>query len=243
MLCDFIATHREAILDRARARVVTRGAPPATEVELTHGLPAFLEQLLEALRRAEVHEVVNHEQIERSATQHGNALFVRGLTVAQVVHDYGDLCQAITGLIAENLAAVSADEFQTLNLCLDDAIAGAVTAYEGQRERAIAAADTERLGELAHEMRNVLGTAVLAFATIKRGIVATGGATAAMLDRSHMRLNVLIERSLANVRLEAGPQAAERIAARETADEVEVGASIVADAVPAPRSSCPTTTT
>ena len=44
-----------------------------------------------------------------------------GSTVAQVVHDYGDVCQIVTELLVEQRAPIAATDFQTLNLCLDDA--------------------------------------------------------------------------------------------------------------------------
>ncbi len=228
MLRDFIAVHRDEILARARMRVRTRNAPIATEEELLHGLPAFLDQLGDALVKAETKQAADHAQIQRSASRHGDDLFRKGLTVAQVVHDYGDLCQVITGFAMEEGAAIAAKDFQTLNLCLDDAIAGAVTSYAVRRERAISDEGTERLGVLAHEMRNVLNAAILSFASIKSGVVAPGGSTSAVHERSLTRLTVLIDRSLAEVRLDAGIQTLERVAVWEIFEEVVIGASIVA---------------
>jgi signal transduction histidine kinase len=227
-LREFIATHRDEILCRARARVSVRNGPVATEAELTRALPSFLEQLGEALRKASSHEAVDHAEIASSAAAHGGQRFQQGLTVGQVVHDYGDLCQVITGLAVEQNAPVSVDEFQTLNLCLDDAIAGAVTAFSQQRERAITSEGTERLGVLAHEMRNVLNAAILSFASIKRGVVAPGGSTSAIHDRSLLRLHSLIDRSLADVRLEVGMQNLESVPVCEVLEEAEIGGSMVA---------------
>lgn len=62
-----------------------------------------------------------------SAAAHGKELLGRGFSVGQVVHDSGDLCQAITDLAVERDAPFSVDEFRTLNRCLDNAIADAVT--------------------------------------------------------------------------------------------------------------------
>jgi signal transduction histidine kinase len=228
MLRDFIAIHREKILARARLRVSARSTPMATHAELTQGLPVFLDQLGEALRRASSHEATDHEDLQLSASQHGHDLFDDGLTVAQVVHDYGDICQVITSLAAEQQAGIPVEEFRTLNLCLDDAIAGAVTSYTLQRGRAISNVGTERLGALAHEMRNVLNAAIMSFASIKKGAVGGAGSTGAMHDRSLMRLNMLIERSLADVRLETGMQNLERIPVWEIVDEVGIGAAAVA---------------
>ncbi len=228
MLRAFIAANREEILVRARARASARSAPVATGGELTHGLPVFLDQLGDALRRATLHEVVDHDEIHNSASHYADLLFHQGLSVAQVVNGYGDLCQVITGLAVDRKASIGPAEFQTLNLCLDDATAGAVTAYSAQRERAISDEGTERLGVLAHEMRNALNAAMLSFASIKKGAVATGGSTSAMLDRSLIRLQALIDRSLADVRLDVGMLNMERVPLWEIIEEVEIGGSIVA---------------
>src|SRR5687767_11322821 len=129
MLADFVAAHRNAIIAGARARVAARTCPKPTDAELTHGVPVFLEQLATALRQAQSSGVVAHGQIAATATLHGSELFRMGLTIAQVVHDYGDVCQAITALATERQAPISVSEFRTLNLCLDDAIAEAVTEF------------------------------------------------------------------------------------------------------------------
>jgi signal transduction histidine kinase len=226
MLRSFIVENRDEILAQATARATSKGVPAAAE--LTHGLPAFLDQLGEALRKAGLHEVADQREIQNSATHHGDHLFHQGLTVAQVVNGYGDVCQIITGLAVDRQTAIEAAEFQTLNLCLDDATAGAVTAYSIQRERAISDEGTERLGVLAHEMRNALNAAILSFGSIKKGAVATGGSTSAMVDRSHMRLQALIDRSLADVRLDVGLLTMERVPIWEVIEEVEIGGAIVA---------------
>jgi signal transduction histidine kinase len=229
-LREFIASHRDDILARARGRVMTRRDPAATQAELTSALPAFLDQLHEALRKASSGASIDHTEIMATAAEHGGQRFVQGLTVDQVVHDYGDLCQIITGLAGEQTVAISVDEFQTLNLCLDDAIAGAVTAFSRERESAIAYEGTERLGILAHELRDVLGAAMMSFASIKKGVVGPGGSTSAIHDRSLLRMHTLIERSLADVRLQAGLQNLEVLYVCEILDELETSGSVLARA-------------
>ena len=230
MLRDFIVDNREEILARARARVATRGAPLGLDAERTHGLPVFLDQLGVALRRSKRHEPVDHAEIKDSASHHGDHLFHQGLTVAQVINSYGDLCQVITGLVSERGTPIRAEEFQTLNLCLDDATAGAVTAYAGQRDRAISEENTERLGVLAHELRNALNVAMLSVASIKSGAVAARGSTSTMLDRSLIRLQRLIDSSLADVRLDAGLLNLVRVPVWEVIEEAEIGATLIAEA-------------
>ena len=88
-----------------------------------------------------------------------------------VVHDYGDLCQAITDLAFERRQPLTVDEFRTLNRCLDNAIGDAVSEFGAQRDarvaRARTAEDNERLGVLVHELRNVFQTATLAFQALR----------------------------------------------------------------------------
>jgi signal transduction histidine kinase len=230
MLRSFVAENRETILTQARTRVLARNGPPVTDLDpdRTRGLPVFLDELGEALRKASAREVLDHTEIQGSAHQHGRDLFRQGLTVDQVVHDYGDLCQVITALAVDQSIEIDVAEFRTLNLCLDDAIAGAVTSYSKEHDRGVSDEGTERLGVLAHEMRNVLNGAMLSFGIIKKGIVAPSGSTSAIVDRSFLRLQGLIDRSLAEVRLEAGAHNKERIAVREILEEVKIGAALVA---------------
>lgn len=229
VLDDFLSANREAIITRARARVASRANPVATAVELTNGIPVFLDQLGDALRLAKLDGTSDHDQLGLSAGRHGSDLFRMGLTIGQVVHDYGDVCQVITEMAVQQQTPISGQEFRLLNLCLDDAIAGAVTEYARQRESAIKDEGTERLGFLAHELRNLLNVGMIAFEHIKSGRVAIGGSTGGVLGRSLVDLRSLIDRSLADVLLDAGIKRMERISVAEFIEEVEIGASMQAE--------------
>src|SRR5512141_1087582 len=154
MLYDFITTNKQEILSRARAKVMERQWPAVSPEELENGLPLFLTQLAETLRLKYTSEPFSPTAIGTSAGAHGGELRAKGFTVAQVVHDYGDICQAITQAAVEKKVAIASEEFQTLNLCLDNAIASAVTEFSRQREQALAGkGEAERLGYLTHELR------------------------------------------------------------------------------------------
>ena len=174
MLQDFLTRNRDALTARCRAKVATRRSPGAAEQELWSGIPRFLDQLIDALRR-ERQGTERAPDIFATAAQHGNELFRRGFTVDQVVHDYGDLRQVITDVAAEQDAAVPASEFRTLNRCLDHAIADAVIEFGRRRDEFTLAEYTrstnERLGFLAHELRNLIHRATLAVAATKKGSV------------------------------------------------------------------------
>jgi signal transduction histidine kinase len=226
VLHEFLSTNKAAIIARAREKVAARPAPRATEDELANGVPLFLDQLIETLRVSHV----SSPAMADSATAHGSRLLALGFTVAQVVHDYGSLCLAVTELADEMKAPITAAEFHIFNQCLDDAIAQAVTEYGRRREQSIADEGTERLGNLAHELRNAIGAAILSFQTLRTGSVGIGGSTAGLLDRSLRRLAALTDSSFAQVRLEAGTRSAQRISLREVIEEVEVAASMEAGA-------------
>jgi hypothetical protein len=105
VLDDFIVSNRDAIIARTQARVAARMFPKPSKVELTNGIPMFLDQLGAALRLAKSSSLIDHEQISRSAGRHGRDLFRIGLTIAQVVNDYGDVCQVVTELATMRLRA------------------------------------------------------------------------------------------------------------------------------------------
>ena len=225
MLSDFIKENRAEILDQARQRVARRSAPKPTDLELEKGIPLFLDQLAESLSAP-----TSDLAFGPAATKHGGDLLRMGFTIAQVVHDYGDICQSVTELALERSAPISTDDFRLLNKHLDDAIAGAVTEYQRLRERSSADDRTERLGYLAHELRNKVHTAMLAYTVLKQGQLGLGGSTGAVLDRALHGLQDLIARSLTEVRVDAGVQHKERVEVRELVEEAEAEASIAANA-------------
>jgi signal transduction histidine kinase len=164
-----------------------------------------------------------------SATAHGKEMMRQGFSVAQVVQDYGDVCQAVTELAVTLDAPITTSEFRTLNRCVDIATAEAVTEYEHQRDRTISDEGTERLGILAHELRNQLNSAVMAFDIIKKGSVGVGGSVGAVLGRSLSGLRDTIDRTLAEVRLESGITKRERVRISDFIEEIEVIAAFEAN--------------
>src|SRR6476620_392566 len=175
MLHEFIELNRDVIISRARDRVRSRPWPSVAPGEVEHGVPLFLTQLSETLRLEGTSAPFPSDSIGASATRHGGALLRSGFTVSHVVHDYGDICQTITALAVEQRAPMSVEEFHTLNRCLDTAIAEAVTEHARITAASRSTEEIERLGRAAHELRDNLNTAMLAFHTVKRGAVAING--------------------------------------------------------------------
>jgi hypothetical protein len=230
MLHEFIAINREEIIKRCRVKVAARSVSPPTDAEIDHGVPVFLDQLTDTLRLGQI----TTPEISTSAIQHGHDLLLQGFTVSQVVHEYGDVCQAITELAVELHASISADDFRQLNRCLDDAIAGAVTEYERERNQSgvdgESARGSERLGFFAHEMRNLINVAIVAFEVLKTGNVGVAGSTGTVLHRSLMASRALIGRSLAEVRLTHGVQNRQQFLVSEFIEEIASASRLEANA-------------
>jgi len=230
MLFEFLAVNRDEIIRRCRAKVAGRAVPAPTKAEIDHGVPVFLDQLADALRLG----LSSTPEIGESAVQHGHDLLRQGFTVSQVVHDYGDICQAITELAMELNAPLSTDDFRMLNRCLDEAIAGAVTQFTRERHQSGVDAESprggERLGFFTHELRNLTNTAIVAFEVLKTGNVGVAGSTGAVLHRSLTGLRALIGRSIAEVRLTQGIQNREQLLVSALVDEVAAAAVLDANA-------------
>ena len=233
MLQDFIVANRGEIIERVEHRAMTRVPLGGVATKPEYGVPALLPQIVDALAEASILRILREQSattaISDSAALHGQQLLRDGFTISQVVNGYGDLCQVVTQLAGELDAVISSRDFHIFNRCLDEAIAGAVTAFAGQRERDLAYEGTERLGVLAHEMRNLLNTMSLSFAIIREGKVGLGGSTGAMLARSMAGLCTLVDRSVAEVRLEARRLKLEPICLFQFLEEMQVTGAVHAD--------------
>jgi hypothetical protein len=199
VLHEFIAQHRDAILQRWGAMVAMRSMASTGETVTTQGIHHFLDHLGDVLRLGHSRSA----EIRWSAAAHGHERLREGYSVSQVVHDYGDICQAVTGLAVELDATIGTADFQALNLSLDDAIAAAVSEY-GRRETqtildAAAARGRERLDFLTHELRNRTTAAILAFQALKAGNVSLPASSGAVLERSLVGIRDLISGPLADV--------------------------------------------
>jgi hypothetical protein len=199
----FISTHREELIKRTRAKVAARASPPQTENDFEQGVPAFLSQLANALGDQEEDDnpaVSPHGKpgqkenasIANSSRLHGLDLKRLGFTIDQVVHDYGDVCQAVTELTLEKRAVITTSEFRTLNRCLDNAIAGAVTSWNEESQRKEGDSRT-----LVDVLATKLDTAIAAFSAFRSGHVSSAGATATVLARCLIEMRVLLHESAA----------------------------------------------
>jgi hypothetical protein len=197
-LQTFIAEYRQELISRTRAKVAKRASPQPEPHELEHGVPIFLKQLAAVLedevasngsQRPEEPNAspIKDDPIGKTASLHGQDLRKVGFSLEQVVHGYGDVCQAVTELALEKDRAVTTAEFHTLNRCLDNAIAKAVTSWNVERSPGAGAS-----GTFEDELAGQLDTAVAAFDAIKAGRVGATGVTATSLGLCLSEMQTLL---------------------------------------------------
>jgi signal transduction histidine kinase len=245
---SFLKNNRDELIARCKASVARRPKRVATELQLRNGIPLFLDQLTRTLEAEEAGDAADMSErisglaggdlalseIGVSATAHGRQLMELGYSVDQVVHDYGDLCQAITSLAVERDAPFSIDEFRTLNRCLDNAIADAVTEFSMQRdlliERRHNEVVAERIGFVVHELRNAVHTATLASAALETGSLSYGGATGGVLKRSLATMASLLTDAVSTVRTSAHAAPASPISVASVIGDAASSAALEATA-------------
>lgn len=212
MLHEFVTSNRTELIARCRNKVAKRLSPSEIPLALDHGVPLFLQQLVEtlSLEQREPHPTAFEvepspapTEIGRAATVHGAELLRLGYTVDQVVHNYGDVCQAVTELAGEHDERISTGEFHTLNRCLDNAIADAVTSFGRARQVLLEdQAETlhQRLSFYSVEHRRLVDIALQAYGVIKTGHVGVAGATGTLLFHTLEDLRSLADRTLPEIR-------------------------------------------
>jgi hypothetical protein len=212
MFHEFLTSNRNELIQRCKHKVGLRHKPSGTPEVMNHGVPLFLQQLIETLsieQSISFREADNPlptpapTEIGRAAALHGAELLRLGYSIDQVVHEYGDICQAATEMAVEQNEDISADEFRTLNRCLDNAMADAVTAFGAGHQILINDQEEflyQHLNTFWNEHQRLIEIAIQAYSVIKTGNVGISGATGTLLLHTLNELHSLTERAIPQIR-------------------------------------------
>jgi hypothetical protein len=217
MLHEFLTRNRIELIVRCREKAARRFKPSdASEITapMAHGVPLFMQQLVETLRMEQfltVRDVARpapapapaHTEVGRAAALHGAELLRLGYSIDQVVHEYGDVCQSVTELAVKQEVHISADEFRTLNRCLDNAIAGAVTSFgKARQDLNDGQAETlrRRLRSFANEQQRLVDVAIESISAIRTDHGRLIGSAGTLLIHTLNELRSLADRTLPEVR-------------------------------------------
>jgi signal transduction histidine kinase len=165
------------------------------------GLPQFFDHLTQELERASKRKPIGDGlECPDPSTRHGQEMKRHGYSVSQVVDGYGALSRSINALAQTESTPISAIEFETFNIVLDKAIAEAVSGFSRRRSETTDCA--QKMGVLAHELRNALAAATIAHAMLETGLVGVSGKTNMILGKNLDRMREILDRSFSEVRME-----------------------------------------
>jgi len=175
-----MGTHRDALIASCKAKATLRLGPTRVVAVGHRGIAMFVDQVLGELFDGRSRAV----EIAADAGEHGRHLLRHQYTPAQIVHEYDDVCQSVTDLALAAQAQIGSADFRTLDRCVDDAIAGAVTEYARTPARTNV--------EPSPTLSALVSTAIAAFAALQAGSVGVTGSTGVLLGRTLDAMKALV---------------------------------------------------
>lgn len=201
-LHELISQNRDLLITTAVEKVRAR-APAASYEELSQGIPELVDAIIRALRRDAGGEELP-PQLEAAGTKVGRARQVNRQSISLIAFGIGAVSDALGELGVLQDLCFSAREYQIFNQCIDASIAAAIEEY-ARRERAQNRfEENKRVGFIAHEIRNALASAHVAYANLKKGLVGMNSRTGEILGRNLTALQGIVGQMLAAVQLDAG---------------------------------------
>lgn len=203
---EFANANRDRILARSIDMLV-RHAGNVPRKQLAGSLPGILDDILSDLAtdRVEPHDSL-HVLRARAARHQGLLRFQQGFEVQMVVRCFGLLCDSIMALGEEDRVQFDTREMRILNQSVDSGIADAVECFMAQVRQANQVVARERIGALAHELRNALSSVMVGFEALKEGRAGFAGKTATIVTRGLDRMTTLISQTLAASKLQPGEE-------------------------------------
>jgi signal transduction histidine kinase len=127
-----------------------------------------------------------------------------GISVNQVLLVFAALSQAMGKTGEKYDLTLSAEEYKLLNRCLDTGVATSIEKFWSKEVDSKNQMLTESFGFIAHELRNALGNANMAFKLLRAGGLDVNGKTADILARNLTRMDALVAQGLGSMQLQVG---------------------------------------
>jgi signal transduction histidine kinase len=166
-------THLYDLLTRNRAELIESWTKEESAVGRAPSLPrtrlldGVLDELAQALRRAVLGPSDAPSPPAMTAEGRGRQRFGASFDVTSVVREYGILQRCILDLVEQHGVTVSLIEHRVLSAFTNEAAAQAVAEFMRQRDEQTSRSNTTRAGVVAHELRNPLSSAVMAFGLLR----------------------------------------------------------------------------
>ncbi len=181
--------------ERLRSNVVSATLPRA---ELVDHIPAFVDEITRALYP----DAVPLPPMSSHAEEHGEQRLQLGFDVAEVVREYGALHECILEIADRAGLVISVRDQEVVVKFLNAGIADAVSQYVRHRDLETQRQTSEHLGFIAHELRNPLSAAQLAFRRLRGELKESR--TVEILDRNLKQTAEMIDSVLSHTSLKMG---------------------------------------
>jgi signal transduction histidine kinase len=206
-LFEVLAARRSDVMLLWTTQVRNTLAPEDTSaIELTNHIPRFLDEIVAALTLdAGLPSGSPTAPVEtNTAAGHGAQRLRLGFSLDAIIREYGLLRDAIVEVARHSLVELTFRELQIVFDCIIGGIAHAVSEYTRRRDAEFTRQANEHFAFVAHELRNPLSAATMAFQLLKaQGHFPTGRPTSA-LERGLRRTSELIDQTLQTARATAG---------------------------------------
>jgi signal transduction histidine kinase len=200
-LAALLADRRQDLIDRWSASVLRETvSEPLSRAELVDQMPLFIDELVAALHP----EALPLPPSGENAVEHGAQRLNLGFNVAEVVREYGALHRCIIEIADEAELRITSREQLVLAKSLNAGIASAVSQYVNERDAELRRQMSEHLGFIAHEVRNPLSSARMAFGLLQRRELASGGRVVDLLAKTLRRTGDVVDNALQHASLSLG---------------------------------------
>jgi signal transduction histidine kinase len=227
-LHEVLAAKRDDVLLRWRAQVKGTLAPEAMPpLELVNHIPKFVDEIISVLRTdAGLSSRGPSPEEGATAAGHGAQRLRLGFSLDAVVREYGALRDAIVSTARDAAAQITFRELQVLADTIITGIAHAVSEYTHQRDAELLRQANEHFAFIAHELRNPLSSATMAFQLLKgKGQLPAESRAVSALERGLLRASDLIDQTLQIARVASGIELRRQITTlKALLEDAELGA-------------------
>jgi signal transduction histidine kinase len=203
---EVLAAKRDDVILRWKAQVSGTLAPEAMPtLELVDHIPEFLDEIISALRADAGSTQGPPPEHGSTAAGHGAQRLRLGFSLDAVVREYGVLSDSIVAVARESGGQITFRELQVIFDSIIVGIARAVSKYTQQRDAELLRHANEHFAFVAHELRNPLSSATMAFKLLKdKGQLPVESRAVGALGRGLQLTTELIEQTLQVARVASG---------------------------------------
>lgn len=192
-LHEFLTARQSEIISHWSESIRRLSPKPLPPVELIDHLPDLINNVAEVLRQTNGAQCMGHIS---AAIEHGKQRYRLGFNLSVVVWEYAMLYTGILELAKKEPLVVRSEEANTLFESVISGIADAVTQFTAEHETALRNRSNENFAFIAHELRNPLTAALLAFHSLQKKGLLPSNRQVEIIQKSLNRTNDLVEKAL-----------------------------------------------